>query len=147
MCGRIEEVDTHVNTLFLQVDDCGATIQQGIITLQAMTSNPTNPSIPYVPTMPSTSQRPASHYDVLSQLGKSPTQISILELLTTSPIHKEILETALLECHVLENINASHFTTMIENLAAKKHVIFIDKDFQGPSQHHNFSLHIEVLIQ
>ena len=57
--------------------------------------------------MPSTSQRPIFCYDMLSQLGKTPAQISILELLTTSPIHKEILETTLLESHVLENINAS----------------------------------------
>ena len=55
MCGYIEEVNTHVNTLILQVVDYGATTQWGRITLQATTPNPTNPSIPHVPTVPSTS--------------------------------------------------------------------------------------------
>ena len=103
--------------------------------------------MPHAPAAPSTSQRPTSRYDVLSQLGKTPAQISILELLTTSPIHKEILEKDLLESRVPKNINASQFTTMIGNLAAQQHLVFTDKDFQGPSPHHNMSLHIEVLIQ
>ena len=102
--------------------------------------------MPHAPVVPSTSQRLASRYDVLSQLGKTPTQISILELLTTSPIHKEILEKALLESHVPQNINASQFTTMIGNLSAQKHLVFTDKDFQGANPHHNMSLHIGVLI-
>ena len=106
MCGPIEEVDTHVNTLVLQAVDCGATTQQGKITLQATTPNTTNPSVPHALAMPSTSQRPTSRYDILSQLGKTPAQISILELLTISPIHKEILEKALLESRVPKNINA-----------------------------------------
>ena len=109
------------------------------------TPNPSNPSVPHAPIVPSISQRPASCYDVLSQLGKTPTQISILEILTTSPIHKEILETTLLESHVPKNINASQI--MILNLVVQKHLVFIDKDFQGPSIHHNMLLHIEVLIQ
>ena len=103
--------------------------------------------MPHAPAAPSTSQRPTSHYDVLSHLGKTPTQISILELLTTSPIHKEILEKALVEFCVPKNINASQFTTMIGNHAAQQHLVFTDKYFQGPSPHHNMSLHIEVLIQ
>ncbi len=66
MCGQIEEVDTHVNALVLEAADCDATTQQGRITLQAATRNPTNPSVTHVPTTPSTSQRSTSRYDVLS---------------------------------------------------------------------------------
>ena len=36
---------------------------------------------------------------------------------------------------------------MIGNLAAQKHLVFIDKDFQGLNPHHIMSLHIEVLIE
>ena len=100
-----------------------------------------------MPTTPSTSQRPTSHYDVLSQLGKTPTKISNLELITTSSIHKEILETTLLESHVPKNINASQFIARIGNLSTQQYLVFKDKVFQGPSPHHNMSLHIEVLIQ
>ena len=66
MCGCIEGVDTHVNTLVLQVVDCGATTQWGIITLEASTPSPTNPSIPHVPATPSTSKRSTSCYNFLS---------------------------------------------------------------------------------
>ena len=72
MCGHIEEVDTHVITLVLQASNCGATTRRGRITLQATTPNATNPSVPYVPIVTSTSQRPTSRYDILSQLGKTP---------------------------------------------------------------------------
>ena len=90
--------------------------------MQVATPNNINPSVPHAPTTPSTSQRLASCYDVLSQLGKTPAQISILELLT-SPIHKEIFEKALLESRVPENMNASQFTTMIGNLAAQQNIV------------------------
>ena len=75
--------------------------------MQDYTSNLTNPLVPHALVAPSISQRYASLYDVMSQLGKKTTQISILELLTTSSIHKEILETALLESPIPKNINAS----------------------------------------
>ena len=136
-----------MNTLVLQAADCDVTTRCGRLTLQAATPNNTNPPMPHAPAAPSTSQRPASRYDVLSQLGTTPAQISILELLTTSPIHKEILEKSLLESCVPKNINASQFTAMIGNLSAQQHLVFTDKDFQGPNSHHNMSLHIEVLIQ
>ena len=55
MCGHIEEVETHINTLFLQEVDCGPTTRWGRITLQVVTPNPTNPLVPHAPTMPSTS--------------------------------------------------------------------------------------------
>ena len=115
--------------------------------MQVATPNNSNSPAPHAPAVPSTPQRPTSRYDVLSQLGKTPAQISILELLTTSPIHKEILESSLLESCIPENINASQFTTMIGNIATQQHLVFTDKDFQGSNQHHNLSLHIEVLIQ
>ena len=63
MCGHIEEVDTHINTLVLQVANCDATNLWGRINLQAATPNP---SVPHVPAMPSTAQRPDACYDVLS---------------------------------------------------------------------------------
>ena len=66
MCGRIEEVDTHVNALVLQAADCDATTRRGRFTLQAATPNNTNPSVPHMPIVPSTSQKLASRYDVLS---------------------------------------------------------------------------------
>ena len=63
------------------------------------------------------------------------------------PVHKEILEKALLESRVPDNINASQFTAIIGNLAAQKHLVFTNKYFKAPNPHHNISLHIEVLIQ
>ena len=77
MC-HIEEVDTHVNTLVLQEVDCDATTRWGRINLQATTPNPTNPSILHMSIAASTSQRHTSCYDVLSQLGKTLGQISII---------------------------------------------------------------------
>lgn len=84
-------------------------------------------------------------YDLLDQLGKTPAQISILELLKTSPVHKEILEQALLQSHVPDNINPTQFQALIGNLASQQHIIFNSKDAPA-NEDHNKPLHIEALI-
>jgi hypothetical protein len=140
LCGHIEESDNSINTLTLKGADCNATTRRARVTVQAA-PNQTN-----APAAPSTANRPASRYDLISQLKKTPAQISILELLDTSPIHKEILEQALQGSRVPENINAAQFQAMIGNLAAQQHLVFTDKDFRGPDLHHNKPLHIEALI-
>lgn len=135
LVGRIEPTDIHVNVITVQganplpsqsrpnpariviqgatpstsysPNDCNVTTHQGRVTMQG------DPPPPKPPPMSSTHR-----YDLLDQLGKTPAQISILEILKTSSIHKEILEQALLESRIPNNINATQFQALIGNLAA-----------------------------
>lgn len=50
-----------------------------------------------------------SPYNILEHLGNMPVQISILDLLRTSPIYKDILDSALTESRVPSDINATYF--------------------------------------
>ena len=52
---------------------------------------------------------PPSHYNIVDQLRKTPAQISILELLKISPIHKNILEEALVNTSVDTNLDVNKF--------------------------------------
>lgn len=76
-----------------------------------------------------------------------PAQISSLELLKTSPIHKEILQQALLESCVPDNINATQFQALIGNLVAQQHLVITSKDAPFANPSHNKPLHIEAIIQ
>jgi hypothetical protein len=85
-------------------------------------------------------------YSVLEQLNKIPTQISILELLRISPVHKEILKKALSASTIPKDIDASQFQAMVGHIAMPHSLKFSDADL--PSQRsHNCALHLEVWIQ
>lgn len=71
----------------------------------------------------------SSHrYDILDHPSQTFAQISILELLKTSSVHKEILKQALLESRVPDNINATQFQALIGSLISQHHLVFTSKD-------------------
>lgn len=55
----------------------------------------------------STTSSSRAQYNLLEHLGNTPAQISILDLLRTLPVHQEILNKALQESHVPNNIDPS----------------------------------------
>lgn len=115
---------------------CNVTNHRGRVTVQGA------PPPPPQPPMSSTCS-----YDILDHFGKTLTQISILELLKTSPVYKEIIEQVLLESCVLDNINIAQFQSLICNLFVQHHLVFTSKDapFDDPS--HNKPFHIEAIVQ
>lgn len=52
---------------------------------------------------------PTSQYNLLAHLGKTPTQISILELLKMSPMHRAVLDKSLIESTVPTDIDVDQF--------------------------------------
>jgi len=140
--GRIEESSNHVNTIIIwaQTPDCIVTTCHGRVSIrgaptndQLSTSAPTNP--------------PSTHkYNLLDHLDKTPAQISILELLHTSPLHKEVLDKALMETQVPTNLNFDQFQAMVGHIASPHHLTFSEKDLPTSDNLHNDALHIEVRI-
>ncbi|GLJ42866.1 hypothetical protein SUGI_0888550 [Cryptomeria japonica] len=75
-----------------------------------------------------------------------PTQISILELLKVSPMHKEILEKALVETIVSKYLDIDQFKNMVGHLIAPHCLSFSENDDASLQHPHNAPLHVEVTI-
>jgi hypothetical protein len=93
-----------------------------------------------------TSKTQTSQYNIVDQLKKILVQISILELLKIFPSHKEILEKALVETNVLNNLEVCKFEAMVGHLIAPHCLSFSKYDDASHSHPHNTPLHIEVHI-
>jgi hypothetical protein len=89
---------------------------------------------------------PPSHYNIVDQLWKAPAQISILELLKISPIHKNILEEALVNTSVDTNLDVNKFQAMVGHLSTPTCLSFSEKDDASITHPHNSSLYLEVMI-
>lgn len=89
---------------------------------------------------------PKIQYDLVSQLHKTPTQISIQELLKLSPKNKAILEQALLETNVPQDLDADKFQAMVAHMTGPHNLTFSEHDNISLSHPHNTPLHIEVLV-
>ena len=80
-----QESDSRISTFTLKKEDprCAVTTRRNKITLPRALAKPTTPSRPTVPTKFVT----PSDYNLVDQLGRTPAQISILDLLRSSPQH------------------------------------------------------------
>lgn len=86
--------------------------------------NITGPPI-YAPSRPPPSRASPSEssslglqYNILEHLGNTLAQISILDLLQTSPLYQEVLNNTLHESRVPSNINATEFCNLVGHLSA-----------------------------
>jgi hypothetical protein len=87
---------------------------------------------------------PTSQYNIVDQLKKILAQISILKLLKKFPAHKEILEKALMEINVPNDLEVCKFEAMVEHLISLHFLSFSKYDETSHSHPHNIVLHIEV---
>jgi len=123
--GQIEESFSHVNTVTIRVQsqtpDCVVTTRRGRVTIHGATNQPTAADQPSSSALTNTL---AFKYNLLDHLGKTPAQITILELLHTSLLHKEILDKALMETQVPTDINVEQFQAMVAHLATPHSHLF-----------------------
>ncbi|GLJ56032.1 hypothetical protein SUGI_1203060 [Cryptomeria japonica] len=87
-----------------------------------------------------------NEYDLVDQLGKTPTLISILDLLCISPTHKAILDKTLRETFVPTDLNVDQFQAMVGYLSILHTLTFTKVDDAFITQPHNAPLHIEAFI-
>ncbi|XP_027072065.1 uncharacterized protein [Coffea arabica] len=78
-----------------------------------------------------------SEYKVVEQLDKLPAQISILNLLLTSELHREALLKVLTEAQVPKNIPVDKFTHVVEHVLASNQISFSDEDLTSDGIGHN----------
>ena len=85
-----------------------------------------------------------SEYRIIEQLGETPTQISILNLLLTSKPHREVLFKILSEAHIPKNISIDKFTHVVKNVLTSNYISFFYDDLTAKGIEHNKVLYISV---
>ncbi|XP_071909679.1 uncharacterized protein [Coffea arabica] len=85
-----------------------------------------------------------SEYKVVEQLDKMPAQISMLNLLLTSELHREALVKVLTEAQVPKNIPIDKFANVVEHVLASSRISFSDEDLTAEGIGHNKALYISV---
>ncbi|XP_027155289.1 uncharacterized protein LOC113755486 [Coffea eugenioides] len=85
-----------------------------------------------------------NEYKVIEQLDKKPAQISMLNLLLTSELHREALLKVLTEAQVPKNIPVDKFTHVVEHILASNQISFSEEDLTTEGIGHNKALYISV---
>ncbi|XP_027166688.1 uncharacterized protein LOC113766726 [Coffea eugenioides] len=85
-----------------------------------------------------------SEYKVIEQLDKMPTQISMLNLVLTSKLHRETLLKVLTEAQVPKNIPIDKFTHVVDHVLASNQISFSDKDLTSKGIGHNKASYISI---
>ncbi|XP_027169433.1 uncharacterized protein LOC113769160 [Coffea eugenioides] len=85
-----------------------------------------------------------SEYKIVEQLDRMPAQISFLNLLLTSELHREALLKILNEAQVPKDIPVDKFSNIVGNVLAANHITFSDDDLTAEGIGHNRALYISV---
>jgi len=81
---------------------------------------------------------------VIEQLNKTPSRISLLELLMNSEPHQALLVKILNEAHVAQDISVEGFGGIVNNITANNYLTFADEEILVESRGHNKALHVSV---
>jgi len=124
LIGCISEKKPSINVINIQgpSNECA-------VTTRRVQFNIASPPVSSAPSAPSKSQ-----YNILERLGNMPAQISILDLLRTSPVYKDILDSALIESSVPSNINATDFRNLVGHLSSSCALSFKPTAYPWSSQ-------------
>ena len=85
-----------------------------------------------------------SDYDVVEQLGQTPSKISMLALLLCSEAHAKALVKFLKIAHVPQETSADQFQDCVASLTADNGLGFSDADLTPRGRKHNEALHVSV---
>ena len=85
-----------------------------------------------------------SDYNVVEQLGKIPSKISMLALLLCSEAHAKALVKILKTAHVPQETSADQFQDCVTSLTADNGLGFSDPDLTPRRRKYNEALHVSV---
>ncbi|XP_071939158.1 uncharacterized protein [Coffea arabica] len=85
-----------------------------------------------------------SEYNVVEKLSKSPAQISMLDLLFSSDMHRDALIKVLTKAQIPKNISVDNFSHVVGNVLFTKQITFSDEKLPAEGIGHNKALCIVV---
>ncbi|XP_071939153.1 uncharacterized protein [Coffea arabica] len=85
-----------------------------------------------------------SEYNVVEKLSKSPAQISMLDLLFSSDMHRDALIEVLTKAQIPRDISVDNFSHVVGNVLFTKQITFSDEELPAEGIGHNKALYIVV---
>ncbi|XP_071901006.1 uncharacterized protein [Coffea arabica] len=85
-----------------------------------------------------------SEYNVVEKLSKSPAQISMLELLFSSDVHRDALIEVLTKAQIPRDISVDNFSHVVGSVLFTKQITFSDDELPVEGIGHNKALYIVV---
>ncbi|XP_071939148.1 uncharacterized protein [Coffea arabica] len=85
-----------------------------------------------------------SEYNVIEKLSKSPAQISMLDLLFSSDVHRDALLEVLTKAQIPRNISVDNFSHVVGNVLFTKQITFSDEELPAEGIGHNKALYVVV---
>ena len=85
-----------------------------------------------------------SDYSIIDQLHRTPSRISLLDLIKSSAIHREALRKILCESYVADHITPEGFEHMIGQVRMANVISFSDEEIDPKGQNHMQALYITL---
>ncbi|XP_025984532.1 uncharacterized protein [Glycine max] len=85
-----------------------------------------------------------SKFEVIKQLNKTPTRVSLLELLMSSEPHRALLVKVLNEAHMAQGIFVEGFEGIANNITANNYLTFAKEEILADGRGHNRALNVSV---
>nr|XP_027090330.1 uncharacterized protein LOC113711365 [Coffea arabica] len=85
-----------------------------------------------------------SEYNVIEKLSKSPAQISMLDLLFSSDVHRDALLEVLTKAQIPRDISVDNFSHVVGNVLFTKQITFSNEELPSEGIGHNKALYIVV---
>ena len=85
-----------------------------------------------------------SDYNVVQQLGQTPSKISMLSLLLCSEAHAKALIAFLKTVYVPRETSADQFKDCVASLTADNGLGFSDADLTAKGRNHNDAMHVSI---
>ncbi|XP_071917111.1 uncharacterized protein [Coffea arabica] len=85
-----------------------------------------------------------SEYNVVEQLNKMLAQISILDLLFSSDLHRDALLEVLTKARIPKDISVDNFSHIVGNVLTAKQITFSDEELPAEGTGHNKALYVAV---
>jgi len=85
-----------------------------------------------------------SEFKVVEQLNKTPTRISLLELLINSEPHRALLIKVLNDAHVAHDISVEGFEGIVTHITTNNYIAFAEEEIPVEGRGHNKALHVSV---
>ncbi|XP_071901030.1 uncharacterized protein [Coffea arabica] len=85
-----------------------------------------------------------SEYNIIEKLSKSPAQITMLDLLFSSDVHRDALIDVLTKAQIPRDISVDNFSNVVGSVLFNKQIAFSDDELPTEGIGHNRALYITV---
>nr|XP_027062733.1 uncharacterized protein LOC113689101 [Coffea arabica] len=114
------------------------------IPIQANSEPPIKPTITEKEAVDFLKRLQRSEYNIVEKLSKSPAQITMLDLLFSSDVHRDALIDVLTRAQIPRDISVDNFSNVVGSVLFNKQIAFSDDELPTEGIGHNRALYITV---